>query len=227
MRFLFDLGKYVLFPEVCVQCSEILKGRDYLICPSCREDLVLVDRAERCPRCFSIDRCFCDQMPCLLKQVAGAFDNMGPGGLLVHSFREGGRSFLAQDLAAFMVQQLIELGWPFPDLIVPVPHTAIRSFMRGYRPSTLLAKEVGKFLERPVKNLLKKLSGCFPQTGLNLEQRESLCPELFMWKHQENISDQKILLIDDMAVTRASLCCAAKRLGEGFPQQIYGLVASI
>src|SRR3970282_1693081 len=74
---------------------------------------------------------------------------------LVHAFKYRGLSCLAPLLAAPMVDELVEAGIE-ADLIVAVPMTGMRQRQRGYNQASLLARELGRALDLPVSDALRR-----------------------------------------------------------------------
>jgi competence protein ComFC len=162
-----------------------------------------------------------------LTRSAAAFDYFGPAATLVQQLKFARRVFLAKEIAAFLVIQLFRLGWPLPDLLVPVPQSWIRRLSRGFNQSQLIAQEMGALLNRPSVDLLKRRSGDFAQVGLDRQQREALSAQAFSWKRAFDLSDQTVLLIDDVMTTGRTLGCSAEILQESFPKAIYGLTCCL
>ncbi len=185
----------------------------------------------RCRRCFAQkDEGVCQacrKRGSPFKCMAAAFEYAGPAATLVQQLKFGRRRELAKDLAAWMAIQFLRLEVPLPDLIVPVPQPLVRTLMRGYSQSLLLAKELGAILDRPVHDLLKKRSGDFPQTGMTRAQRESLAPDAISWKRHCSISDKVVLLVDDVMTTGSTLRLSGRTLEEGFPAALYALTSCI
>ena len=115
-------------------------------------------------------------------------------------------------------------------ILVPIPLTLRRKSARGFNQSELLAEEIGKFLNCPVINLLKRKKFTSPQAEISDWQ-----------KRKENISGAfclstsyphfyrfrkpiKIILVDDVATSGATLEEAALVLKQAGIKEIYGLV---
>jgi competence protein ComFC len=230
MRAAWGAFVHLIYPALCIHCSQNTVHYRRLICEECKALFTLIDPLERCPRCFialpengslSCERCGEQRNP--FKGLAAAFDHIGPAASFISALKYGGRFKLAKDAAAFMLVQFSRLHWPMPDAIVPVPQSFSRWMMRGYNQSHLIAQEFGKMIERPVYDLLKKKSGDFSQTGLNRQQRSQLSSDSFRWKKPKNVSDKTLLVIDDVMTTSATLRHCGAVLQEGFPKCLYGL----
>ena len=219
-----------LFPAFCLHCDAELFQPRGLFCKECLTLFELLDPQEHCLLCFSSlgqsqgRICFaCQKRSFATRRLASAFTHSGPAAAFVHRLKYGHSPYLAKSAAAFMLMQFLRLDWPLPDLIVPVPQSRLRAFRRGYNQSLLLAQHLGKLLERPVADVLKRHSGGFSQSGLTKEQRLALSATCFSWKKNQVISDKIILLVDDVLTTGTTLNHCAERLQEGFPAHIYGL----
>jgi predicted amidophosphoribosyltransferase len=114
---------------------------------------------------------------------------------------------MAKDLAALMVFQLFQLGWPLPDCIIPVPISHLRFFQRGYEQNLLLAQEMSLFLQKPVLNILK---------------RDNFFDEVSFKKRAE-VSDRILLLVVDEIKTIHEINLCSRLLEEGTPKAIYAL----
>lgn len=119
-----------------------------------------------------------------------------------------------------MLLQLEELGWVLPDVITYIPQSFLRSSLRGYNQSALLAEHLGQLLQIPVESLLKRTSFSLSQTLLPKEERKRLSPEIFTYKAHSSIQKKRILLIDDVLTTGQTVECASLALLEQNPTAI-------
>ncbi len=208
-RIMLGFLKRFIYPSMCLHCREGTEG--HVLCRSCLSLLDLLPHAA------------VEVKKKHVMEVASTFERCGPAADLVRDFRNYGSRGLAKTMAAFMVVQWDHLQWPLPDLIVPVAQSLVHRLMRGHSTSLMLSEEMGAFLNRPVKQLLRRRSADYSQEGLNLEQRRLLNKGAFRWKKREDISGKTVLLIDDFHVTGTTLKRCAEVLQEGFPKKIYAL----
>lgn len=229
----FSSISHLLFPPVCMHCHQSTTHQRYPMCNACLELLTLIDLELRCSVCFSAveqENTLCKECrenPPVFKRLAAAFDYMGPAATLLQNLKFHQQPGFAKSAAAYMVIQWERQNWPMPDLIVPTPQSFMHWLTRGYNQSALIAEEIGKLLDRPVANLLKRSSGAFSQSRLSQTQRKDLCSHSFSWKTEKELSDQTILLIDDVITTGATFRRCAAAIQEGFPAAIYGLAFCI
>lgn len=190
----------LICPTFCLHCRE---KTGELICLACKQHLLLE--------------------PPSPAWYAAAFQYIGPAKALIDAFCAGHYPGLAPALAGYMAVQMDKLKWPAPDLIVPIPERWIRLFDRTYSPAGFLAKELGKIWNAPVENLLKRRWGGFSQSKLSFEERRRLSLQAYQWRKRKEIKGKIILLIDDLAITGATLRVCMRRLKEGHPSSILGL----
>jgi ComF family protein len=220
---------HLVYPSSCLHCQELVPPATPLLCPPCASLLELLVVEERCPICFNVkaeilSHCpFCAKHPSLFLRTAAAFNYLGPAASIIKKMKYGCQPHLAKGAAAFLIAQFVELDWPIPDAIVPVPISFSHWLSRGFNQSTLLAMELSKALQVPVWEALKR-SGCsVSQAGLTLEQRRLLGDKQFQLKKSFAIEDKKILVIDDVMTTGTTLNRCAEALYEKCPAALYAL----
>ena len=218
----------LIFPPLCLSCGEKVQKQE--LCPQCLEQLQLIDPQARCVVCFAdLDGRSRKCETCAIKgfRCAAAFDYFGPASALIRELKYRGRVGLAASMASYMALQFFRLEWPQPDLIVPVPLSFAHYLTRGYNQSLLLSRELGKLLNCPVVDLLKRSSESFSQSGLDKEHRLQLSAEAFSWNKPLDCTDKTLLLIDDVTTTKTTLSHCITRLQEGFPRRLFALTFCI
>lgn len=221
----------LIFPPLCLHCKGLTAAPNELLCQNCLKTLTLLNPSEYCPHCLSADYhpinklcAACLREPPIFDGVAAAFDYQGPAASLVRQLKYGQQRYLAKGCAAYMSAQFLNLDWPIPDLIVPVPITSTKLFLRGFNQSLLIAQELGSLLQCNVKSLLKRKHSGFSQAGLSRQQRLTLASENFYLSANADIKDKIVLLVDDVMTTGSTLHCCGEALSTSFPSKLYGMV---
>lgn len=218
-----------IYPASCLHCAILTSGEGYF-CESCLAQLELIHPEERCPYCFSADYdpkqrvcypCFIEKP--VLKRCAAAFDYQGPAATLVLKLKYANQPYLAKGAGAYLAVQLMNLEWPLPDLIVPIPLTLVHQFSRGYNQSLLLAESLGIFLKCPVQQVLRRRWLDHSQAGMTKQQRLELKADAFSLRRGVDIRDKVLLLVDDVMTTGQTLNRCTEVLYQGFPKAVYAL----
>jgi len=109
-------------------------------------------------------------------------------------------------MASFMVMQLDRLGWPFPGVTTPIPHSFFRFLGQSYQPNRLLAQNVAELCNIEMFDGLKcSFDGAFH------------------WKQPNRIADKRVLIVDDGSVSQKTLFRFVNKVREGFPKAVFVL----
>jgi ComF family protein len=108
---------------------------------------------------------------------------------------------------------------------VPVPLHQKRLRERGYNQSRLLAQELGKLTKLPlVADCLIRERHAPPQARTaNVAERRSNVANAFSCR-DDRLRNKRILLIDDVATSGATLDACARALKEAGAISVWGLV---
>jgi ComF family protein len=141
----------------------------------------------------------------------------------IHQFKYQGLKALAQPLA-----ELLDNYWralpPACDVVVPVPLHPRRQRQRGYNHSGLLARKLGGLIGLPVmEGYLLRHRDTAPQARTaGAEERRENVAEAFLCRDQR-LEGKRILLIDDVCTTGATLDACARALRSAGAASVWGL----
>lgn len=125
------------------------------------------------------------------------------------------------------------------DKIIPVPISKKRYKERGYNQSLLIAKEISKQMQHKknlenkqkektnlelVNNCLIKTKNIIEQSKLNKEERQNNIQGVYSLQNPQIITNQKILLVDDIYTTGSTVNECSKILKQSNPKKIGILV---
>lgn len=156
------------------------------LCAVCRENLINFDAA------YSF----------------GAYD--GALRKLIHLFKYGKVESLAGPLSKLLLTA-IPLEAQF-DLIMAMPMHWRKQWERGFNQAQLLAEPVAKRYGLTVAGHLRRIRYAKPQAGLNEVQRRNNLKNALQVRRQEQVAGRRVLLIDDVFTTGATLRAAAEVL---------------
>jgi predicted amidophosphoribosyltransferase len=108
------------------------------------------------------------------------------------------------------------------DAVTWAPTTSVRRHDRGFDQSELLGRAVARRRGLPVGSTLRRRAGR-PQTGLSGAQRRGA---VGFCAHRR-VDGRRILLIDDVTTTGATLSAAASALREAGASAVVGCVAAV
>lgn len=147
----------------------------------------------------------------------------------VKSLKYRGRLSIAQRLGRMMSSvALADPDMGEVDAIVPVPLHRVRYRERGFNQALLLSKEVAGELGFPVvAGSLIRTRYTTQQTRLSRKKRRGNVAGAFKVNNVESIKDKRILLVDDVTTTGATIEECARALLEGGASAVCCLTAAI
>jgi ComF family protein len=133
-----------------------------------------------------------------------------------------------EDIAAWLGEWLYEvLTIPPVDLVTAVPLHPIKYRERGYNQAELIAICLAKKLRRPYKELLIKTQATESQASItDKTSRLSRLNGLFQLKTNYSLLQQRVLLVDDVITTGATLNAAAEPLKTAGAAAVFGLTVA-
>ena len=221
-------GLTLLFPPTCVGCGRLGE----LLCADCAQaveptpqpqcarcGLALPTATLRCAACVRTR----DRSLHFTRSAALHSASMRDA---IHAFKYERQPMLAPLLARYLVAVYAAPPWttlsPPISAVVPVPLHEQRLADRGYNQSELLAASFGRAVELPVQpGWLARSRETRQQVGLGPRERQVNVDGAFT--ATPDVAGHRILLIDDVYTTGATLrACAAAALTAG-AQAVYGL----
>jgi len=109
-------------------------------------------------------------------------------------------------------------------IIIPVPLEKRKLKWRGFNQAEEISKELSSFLRIPlIPDCLTKIRETTPQVKLTKEERKENIKEVFSVKNNHLIKNKKILLVDDVYTTGATMEETAKVLKMAGAKEIIGI----
>ncbi len=125
------------------------------------------------------------------------------------------------DLAPWMARWMLRAGGELAadaDVVVPVPLHWMRTLRRGFNQSAELARAISRLTGKPFMPLaVKRVKRTRQQVGLVLSERQDNVRAAFrvLPEREIEIAGRRVLLIDDVLTTGATVGAVAKALKRG------------
>lgn len=206
----------LIYPNYCLACSgSLLKGED-ILCSHCLLDMPKTNfhkqeinpLRDRLSLRFPIKHAFAYYYFKKGSKVQG----------LLHQLKYKAHPEIGVKIGKVLAQELVEekLEKAF-DLIVPVPLHPSRKRSRGYNQSEEFAKGLSAGLNIPyTESFIKRRVKTQTQTRKSKLNRWRNVSEVFEMKKVEGVKNNRILLVDDVVTTGATLeACATALLKAG------------
>lgn len=200
-----------LFPEYCVCCSK----NGQLLCNNCYQ-LIHFNPQPANSDLFS--QKYLDQALSLAVYQPPISD-------LIKSLKYGRVKKISRVLAQLLFDHL---NLPQYDLITWAPISKKRLNDRGFNQAELIGKELGKLLKIPTLPMLKKIKHTSKQAKSSFNQRLENLQNSFgiEEQHIKYLSNQKIMIIDDVLSTGSTLNECARILKKADVDKVIGVAVA-
>lgn len=203
----------IILPPRCLLCGKILSGENGLCedcfskikfiskpyCQSCGCPLPIATKAKTCPICVSDNK-----NPFRMQRARVYYDENSKPLLINFKFHD------KTENAPFLAHWLLAAGHDIwekgADVLIPVPLHKTRLRYRKYNQAALLCKELSKLTGIPVDyTSLKRHKKTKPQVECSKARRRNNVKNAFMLSSTENIKNKRVVIIDDVYTTGATL----------------------
>ena len=199
----------LLYPPRCVLCHSFLEHGETEVCCACGKRVLEQQYRQRSLRTLS--RCVS------LFPYEGVFRES------ITRFKFGGRPFYADAYAKWLAALIrTELDGTF-DLITWAPVSRKRKRKRGYDQTELLCRGAAKLLGKDVVRALEKTRDNPAQSTMkNAEARHANIKNVYAAADPDAIRGRRVLLMDDILTTGATLEVCARTLLRAGAKEIVG-----
>ena len=227
-----NIFKYCLYPSRCLSCDEVLDFGMYKygFCRRCAKEIRFACE----PVCKVCGKVIADENGELCKdcrkkkhtftQSKGVYVYEGKIKAMMYRFKYGNRRcyghIFARDIIRLHGAWIERCGI---DAIVPVPMYKKKQRRRGYNQAEVIARALSKEIGIPMyPDIVCRNRSTVPMKGLNDTQRQKNLKNAFNF-NEKGILLRRVLIIDDIYTTGATLDEVAKALLKGGVEEVYGL----
>lgn len=214
-----------LYPARCRYCGENLDPADgYYICKSCWQGVKFIEKPF-CGVCgYPLDKnaalpdkiTSCSNCPdgIWFRKARAIADYNSAVGEAIRLLKYSSKEVMAKPLAGLMFENMPKLLLAESyDYIIPVPLHKKKKRKRGYNQMELIGQWLSQLTGIPMeKHSLIKIRDNKPQTGLSGKEREANVNGVYDIRDPYRIADKRVLLIDDVMTTGATVNECARML---------------
>jgi ComF family protein len=212
----------LFFPPRCAVCG----CSESFICRACRTSLPRTKRP-RCPICWQAGTevvCWrCREWKPAFEGVRSPYVFEAGVEDLVHALKYRQQRILAGPMADLLFDFLSDHPLP-ADVVVPVPLFPRKERTRGYNQSALLARRLARRtgLEFDEGTLMRVRNTASQVETRSAEERRSNMRDAFRCGN-DSLAGKRVLLVDDVSTTGATLDACARALREAGVKSVWGL----
>jgi ComF family protein len=233
---LYDAALALVYPQACAVCGRNVESRhDGVACGECWKATHLFSEDDTlCWKCGLFTaaavnlekrmniRCGqCDDDAFDAARSCGFYE----GALRASILELKRQPRIAQRLARLMVAAQRRHPITNADLIIPVPLHAARERQRGFNQATLLARELARLRCLPIDehSVIRRVHTERHRAGMDSKARRDSVADAFAIRHADSIAGRRVLLIDDVFTTGATVSACAEVLKEAGAAEVFVL----
>jgi ComF family protein len=233
---LYDATLALVYPQPCAVCGGSVESRhDGVACDACwKATHLFCEDDTLCWKCGALSRANvsadrrkeircrqCDDDAYTAARACGSYE----GALRASILQLKREPRVARRLALLMhdVQRREPLNGA--ELIVPVPLHADRERERGFNQALVVARELAKLSRLPLDehSVVRRLHTERHRAGLDAKARRQSVTDAFAIRHRDLIAGKRVLLIDDVFTTGATVSACAEALKNAGAEEVFVL----
>jgi competence protein ComFC len=233
---LYDSLLALVYPQACHVCgANVESHHDGVACSSCWATSRLFSETDTlCWKCGAFTRASvapakqqtircgrCDDDMFSAARACGLYE----GALRASILNLKRASNVASHLAHLMFEMQRREPLAEADVIVPVPLHGSRERERGFNQAALLAGELAKMTKLPLDeySLVRRVHTERHRAGMDAKARRKSVADAFAVRHPKQIDGRRLLLVDDVYTTGATVSACAAALKDAGAKEVYVL----
>jgi ComF family protein len=235
VRLWWDLLDFV-YPQRCARCDAALSSGREVLCESCASELESKGGllGPFCPSCkrqidLGAGGCRCETGTLAVEMVYSLGSYAEEMEALIEGFKYRRKRKLGLFLSELLSERLLELEeLPSADLVVPVPLHRSKRRQRGFNQSEVIAGRLSERLGMQLgRGLVTRRKKTRTQTGLSREERRENVRNAFEFRGEGDLRGHKVLLVDDVLTTGATMSECARTLKGAGAEEVWGATLAV
>lgn len=224
----------LVYPPTCMGCQVQLPTVETRFCPTCEDAIDQERRRPACPRCASTvapfelanDQCrSCRQRPTRTRGMVRVGYYEGVLAELIRAYKYHGHESIEPILATWLADAVRTAPWlDEVEAIVSVPTHWRHRIARPLYAAEALAAGVARHTGVPEARVLRRVRGGRHQIGLPYTERQENVRGAFAMRSGVTLRKARLLLIDDVKTTGATIEECAKVLRRAGAAKVYAAV---
>ncbi len=212
---LFDFVS-LFYPRYCLACDQTLAKGEETVCSACKLELPRTHYHTDTEN--ALYRRLAGRFPLQFATAFLLFRKQGKVQRLLHRLKYNNHPEIGEILGEVYGEELRQHGYDQQiDVIIPVPLHPSRQKRRGYNQSEKFGSGLAKSLNKPcLPRVLVRITVTETQTRKSKLKRWQNVKEVFHVNNPQAVINQRILLVDDVVTTGATIeACARMVLDAG------------
>ncbi len=206
----FRALSHLLYPHICIGCGTDTISAQNVICINCFNELPHTRFAAE--RNNPVEKIFWGRIPVAAAMSELWFSKVSLTQNLIHEFKYKGNKEVGKFLGRIMGKSLLESN-RFNDieLLIPLPLYEKKEKKRGFNQSLILCEGINEIMKVPINiGNVKRRIATSTQTRKGRKERWENVSDSFKISNPEELAGKRILLVDDVITTGATLeACGA------------------
>ncbi|HEY0347406.1 MAG TPA: ComF family protein [Pyrinomonadaceae bacterium] len=235
----FDAALALVYPQACAVCGRSVESRhDGVACARCWNEAPLLHGDETlCWKCGALSRASvsedkrqsircgrCDDDAFTAARACGLYE----GALRASILELKRQPHVARRVAHLMYDVLQREPLNQADVIIPVPLHNDREQERGFNQACVLARELSRLGRLPMDehSVVRRIHTERHRAGMDAKARRQSVANAFTVRHPKSIAGQRVLLVDDVFTTGATVSACASVLKAEGAEEVFVLTVS-
>jgi ComF family protein len=233
---LYDAALALVYPQACAVCGGSVESRDDgVACAACwRATRLFADDDTLCWKCGAFTRAKvsedrrksircgqCDEDSFTAARACGFYEGAQRASVLELKREPHVAARLASLMLATQQREPINSA----NLIIPVPLHPGRERERGFNQAALLARELSRLSRLPLDehSVVRRVQTGRHRAGMDARARRESVTGAFAVRHADTIAAKRVLLIDDVFTTGATVSACAAALKDAGAEDVFVL----